>query len=303
MSSTILVVGSANIDLVVRAPRLPRPGETVLGGDLLIVPGGKGANQAVGCARLGARVHLVARLGRDDFGDRALDNLSREGVGTEYVVRDDAAPTGVALVVVDGAGQNAIAVAPGANGRLSPQDVERAALAFRGADCVLVQLEVPLEAVRAAVEMGRGAGAKVILNPAPARPLPQDLLRQVDVLTPNLPEAALLAGRGGSPEELAQALLDRGVGAVALTLGEEGALFTADYGIHRISRLAVDVVDATAAGDAFNAALAVGLAGGMVLSRAVRFANAAAALACTRMGAQPSLPTLEELALLRGGPP
>ncbi len=290
--------------MVVQADRLPLPGETVLGGDLVIAPGGKGANQAVAAARLGAHVTFVARVGQDMFGQEALSNFQREGLDTRYVVQDEKAPSGVALIVVGPDGQNIIAVAPGANRRLSPADVEAASPAFAEARSVLLQLEIPLETVMAAAKAGRSAEATVILNPAPApsSPLPDELLAYVDILTPNETEAAALTGCE-NPEEAALALLQKGIRTVIVTLGEAGALVApVPDQMRRVPGFRVEAVDATAAGDAFNGALAVALARGNSLDAAVRYAHAVAALSVTRLGAQPSLPTAEEVdAFLREG--
>ncbi len=293
----IVVVGSSNTDMVVQASRLPLPGETVLGGDLVIAAGGKGANQAVAAARVGGRVAFVARVGRDMFGEAALANFQREGLDTRFVVRDEQAPSGVALIVVGPDGQNIIAVAPGANHRLTVADVAAAAPAFQQARVLLLQLEIPLETVLAAAQAGRAAGATVILNPAPAptQPLPDALYAAVDIITPNESEAAHLTGCQ-EPAEAARALLARGVGAVIVTLGAAGALVATRTGeTWHAPGFHVTAVDATAAGDAFNGGLAVALARGEPLAAAVRFAHAVAALSVTRLGAQPSLPTREEV--------
>ncbi len=296
MPPRIVVVGSSNTDLVVRAPALPGPGETVLGSAFLVAPGGKGANQAVAAARLGGRVTLVARLGADEFGDRALAALGREGVDTTFVARDAEAASGVALIVVSESGENAIAVAPGANMRLTAADVDRAAPAIREADMLLLQLETPLPTVRHAATLAMRAGVPVILNPAPAAPL-GELLSRVSVLTPNEPEAAALTGGSASgvdaDRQAALRLHASGVRDVVITLGREGALMEGEAGSGHVPGCAVTAVDTTAAGDAFNGALAVALAEGASLGRAVRFANRAAALSTTEPGAQSSLPTRE----------
>ncbi len=297
MPPRIVVVGSSNTDLVVRAPALPGPGETVLGSSFLIAPGGKGANQAVAAARLGARVTLVVRLGADDFGDRALAALGREGIDTRFVARDAEAASGVALIVVSESGENAIAVAPGANMRLTAADVDRAAPAIREADMLLLQLETPLPTVRHAATLAMKAGVPVILNPAPAAPLAGELLSRVSVLTPNELEAAALTGASAygvdAARQAAQRLHASGVANVVITLGREGALMEGEAGSGHVPGCTVTAVDTTAAGDAFNGALAVALAEGASLEHAVRFANRAAALSITRPGAQPSLPTRE----------
>jgi ribokinase len=295
MTPSLVVVGSSNTDMVVPAARLPTPGETVLGGDLVMAPGGKGANQAVAAARLGAEVTFVARVGDDMFGRAALDNFQREALKTHYVFRDASAPSGVALIVVGPNGQNLIAVAPGANARLSLADIEAAAPALAQARIVLLQLETPLETVLAAARAGRAAGSAVILNPAPAQRLPADLLRTVNLITPNETEAALLTGRE-TPEAAAAALLAQGPETVIVTLGEAGVLVaTAPDQMRRAPGFRVQAVDATAAGDAFNGGLAVALARGQALEAAVQYAQAVAALSVTRLGAQPSLPTEAEV--------
>ena len=292
---SVLVVGSSNTDLIVQADRLPDSGETVLGGDLVISPGGKGANQAVGAARLGAKVSFVARVGNDMFGQEALANLEKEGVDLGFVVRDPETPSGVALIVLDKHGRNLIAVAQGANRTLAPADVIAARPAFDRSHVVLIQLEIPLETVGVAAQTGREAGAKVILNPAPAATLPEDLFDFVDILTPNEKEAKLLSGKD-SPEDGAKALLEKGLEGVAVTLGEAGILFGSSTDpIERFPGFSVKAVDTTGAGDAFNAALAVGLSRGDAMCEALRFAQAATALTVTRLGAQPSLPDSAEV--------
>ena len=302
----IVVIGSSNTDLIVKADRIPSAGETVLGTSLSTAAGGKGANQAVAAARLGADVTLVARIGRDAFGDAALAALAREGVRTDFVVRDDDAPSGVALIVVDGRGENAIAVAPGANARLSEENVRRARERIVAADALLLQLEVPLETVEYAARLAADGRARVILNPAPARPLSRELLAVLTVLTPNRTESETLAGMlvtdADSADRAAQALCEKGVANVVVTLGAAGAVFAGALGVGRVPGVRVTPVDTTAAGDAFNGALAVALARGESLVDAARFASLAGALTVTRAGAQPSLPSIEEVnALARNG--
>lgn len=293
---SIIVIGSANTDLIVRAARLPAAGETVLGGDLATAAGGKGANQAVAAARLGAPVTFVGRLGQDMFGRQSAAGLAAEGLDLTYLVRDADAPSGVALIVVDDAGQNLIAVAPGANGRLTPADVAAAQPAIAAARVLLLQLEIPMETVLAAARAGRAAGLTVILNPAPAQTLPPELYALVDYVTPNEHEATLLSG-AADPEAAAGILLGWGVRGVIVTLGEAGALLAAGPLMRvRVPGFRVAAVDTTAAGDAFNGGLAVALARGESLPAAVHFAHAVAALSVTRPGAQPSLPTGAEVA-------
>jgi len=296
----IAVVGSSNTDMVVQAARIPAPGETILGGRFVMAAGGKGANQAVAAARLGAEVTFVARVGDDSFGRASLANFEREGINAAFVTVDPTEASGVALILVDEKGENSIAVAPGANSRLSPDDVLRARSAIEQADALLLQLEVPLETVQAAAELADGAGVRVILNPAPARSLPERLLRCVDVLTPNETEAELLTGIRACDEEsrsrAAGELRRIGVETIIITLGASGAFVSTRHGEEYIPTVKIRPVDTTAAGDCFNGALAVALAEGREMSAAVRFANLGGAFAATRAGAQPSLPTSAELA-------
>jgi len=296
----IVVVGSLNMDLVVRTPHMPAPGETVLGDDFQTILGGKGANQAVAAARLGARVSMVGRVGQDAFGEALLDNLQAEGVDVRYVPVDDAAPSGVALITVDETGQNSIVVASGANWRLTAGDVQTALSEIGDFDVLVMQLESPLPAVEAAARFAHEQGARVVLNPAPAQALPTDLLALVDVLIPNESETSLLTRLPvesmSQADEAAQALLSQGVGAVVLTLGSRGALVVEpDWEAVHLPSHAVEVVDTTAAGDAFVAGFATHWAEGANLVEAARWGNAAGALAVTKMGAQPSAPTRDEV--------
>jgi ribokinase len=295
----ILVVGSSNTDLIIRVPRIPRPGETVLGGEFTTAAGGKGANQAVAAARAGGRVTFVARIGADGFGDRALANFESDGLDARFVFRSGEAPSGIALITVDERGENSISVASGANALLAAADIERAGEAFADADILLLQLESPLEAVAAAVGEAKKRGVPVVLNPAPARDLDDDLLRLVAVLTPNEHEAGLLAGIAVTDErsarDAARRLRDRGPATVVVTLGERGVYALAPGFEGHVPAFKVEPVDTTAAGDVFNGALAVALAEKRSLPEALRFAQAAAAISVTRPGAQPSAPTRSEI--------
>ncbi len=288
----VVVVGSANTDMVVRVPQLPCPGETLLGSAFALMPGGKGANQAVAAARLGAVVTFIGCVGADSFGDMLVLNLENEGIDTRFVVRDPDAQTGVALITVDETfGENTIVVAPGANARLSSPLVDLAAAAIRSADVVLCQLEIPMETVLSALQIARLAGVTTLLNPAPAQTLSAEMLSFVSVLTPNQTEAACILGGDYDPSASALMLKHQGVENVVVTLGADGArLVTAKKNAGIPAFPAESVVDTTAAGDCFNGALAVALGEGQSLEDAVKFANAAASLSVEAEGAQPSLP-------------
>jgi ribokinase len=297
--SRVLVVGSSNTDMVVRVPRLPGPGETVLGGTFVMAAGGKGANQAVAAARAGGEVTLIARLGDDLFGEQALAGFEADGLDTRFVARTPGLASGVALIAVDERGENSIAVASGANALLSVEDIVRAEESFAAADIVLIQLESPLDAVESAVRLAEEKRVPVLLNPAPARPLDDGLLRRLAILTPNEHEAALLAGSGiGSEPDLrrtASRLRKRGPETVIITRGGKGVFVSAPAFEGPLPAFTVQSVDSTAAGDVFNGALAVALAEKISLGRAIRFAQAAAAISVTRPGAQPSAPARAEI--------
>jgi len=299
MKPKLVVIGSSNTDMVIQLDRIPRPGETVLGGEFTTAPGGKGANQAVAAARAGGDVTLVARLGRDVFGDQALAGFTQDGIRTDFIVRDPRSPSGVALIFVAKDGENCIAVAGGANQRLSPADVTRAKGVIAKSQALVLQLETPLETVEAAARMAARAKVPVLLNPAPARPLPSRLLALVSILTPNETEAEQLTGvavtNHASAGQAAAKLLATGVQTVIITLGAQGAFVATPDRQTRVPGFKVKAADTTAAGDVFNGALAVALAEDQPLLEAVRFANAAAAISVTRLGAQPSAPWRHEI--------
>ena len=296
---SIVVVGSSNTDMIIQLARIPRPGETLLGGAFTSAAGGKGANQAVGAARAGGNVTLVARVGKDVLGAEAVAGFRKDGINVDFVSTDKTAPSGVALIFVGKDGQNSIAVAGGANARLSPADVKKAAKAIRGAAVLVAQLESPLDTIAAAAAIAAKAGVPFILNPAPARALPDDLLKLTSILTPNETEAELLTGvkvkDDATAAKAAAKLLARGVGPVILTLGARGAFVANATAAQVVPGFKVNAVDTTAAGDTFTGALAVALAEGKTLPAAIRFANAAAAISVTRLGAQPSAPTRREI--------
>ena len=296
---TIAVVGSSNMDLVVKSERIPVTGETILGGDFIMVPGGKGANQAVAAAKLGARVFFIAKLGDDIFGSQSLNNFENEGVNTKYVLQTKDAPSGVALIMVDDDGNNIIVVAPGANHKLTTEDVKEAESDIALSGALVAQLEVPIETIEFAAGLANKSNVPFILDPAPAQQLSEQLLKMVDVLTPNETEAKILTGievkDRDSAGAAAQKLLECGVKNVILTMGASGYLTVSDEGTEFVEARKVTAVDSTAAGDAFTGSLAVGLARGQSLSEAALFANDVAAVSVTKMGAQPSMPTVQEV--------
>lgn len=291
----LLVVGSANADLVISVERRPAAGETVLGSDLAVHPGGKGGNQAVAAARLGARTALLARVGDDAYGRLLLDSQRAAGVDTVGVLVGGA-PTGVALITVDPSGDNSIVVSPGANGRLTPADVRAAGSLFHASRVVSTQLEVPLETV---VEVVRNLAPKgrFVLNPSPPRPLPQEVLAACDPLIVNEHEARVILGGQVSerPEDWARILLAKGPRSVVVTLGAEGALVADAGGVVRVPAVPVAALDTTGAGDAFTAALAWRLGAGAALAEAAGYAARVGAVAVTRRGAQESFPTAQEV--------
>lgn len=291
----IVVVGSTNTDLVVAVSSIPAPGETVLGGDLQLIPGGKGANQAAAAARLGAEVRFVGRVGNDHFGKQTLTHLQREGIDTRFVFVSDDAPSGVALIAVSAQGENSIVVAPGANMRLTAADILRAADAFADSDAVIAQLEIPLEAVEAAAQLAKQHGARFLLNPAPARELPDSLYAHTDYLIPNETEGRQLTGEADAAAIIA-ALQARGCRTVILTLGGQGVAYCSDGALQIAPAYPVQAVDTTAAGDAFVGGFAVALCEGSTLEQAIDFGQRAASITVSRWGAQSALPRRQELA-------
>lgn len=294
--SDILVIGSLNADLVVKSPRFPQPGETISGGDLQIIPGGKGANQAVAAARQGAQVAMIGRVGSDSFAPFLVENLKANQVDVSHVTVDKSA-TGTAIIVVDSNGQNSIVLSPGANGNVSPADVDSAS--FLTSKLLLLQLEIPTPTVLHATQQARRYGLTVILNPAPAKSLPAELLSNVDILIPNESELALLTGLPVtdvvSAELAAKEILKQGVKTVIVTLGSKGAVLVTDTQVTQVDSYKVNVVDTTAAGDAFIGGFASALLSGKSLEDSVRYGCACGALATTKFGAQPSLPTKDEV--------
>jgi len=304
----IVVVGSLNMDLVVKASRMPLAGETIPGKDLQLIPGGKGANQAAAAARLGSPVAMVGRVGNDAFGPQLIENLGRQGVDTSHVVVDDGAATGTAMIIVDDTGENSIVISAGANGRVNKRDMDRAEGLLSQARVLLLQFEVPLETVEVAIEMAARRQVKVILNPAPPPPVPPGFLAKVDFLVPNETEASMLTGLDvddlPSAGQAAQKLLSYGVPVVIITMGEEGALLATERRMAHVPARKVKVVDTTAAGDAFIGGLAVALMKEFRLDEAVRYATCAGTLAVRKFGAQTSLPSAEQVqAFYEGGTP
>jgi ribokinase len=292
---TIVVVGSSNMDMYILLDRLPAAGETLLGGDFQMQPGGKGANQAVAAARAGSAVYLVANIGNDLFGRTMTDTFQKERVAVDFISPDRANPTGVALIMVDSKGENLIAVAPGANSHLTPAQVRKARPRIREADFVLLQMEIPAETVAETIHLAYDDRIPIMLNaaPAPRAPLPAELLSKIDTLVVNEYEAGILTGKkvenDTDAERAANAFRKMGVKRVVITLGSKGALALGDE-TTLVPARKVEAVDTVGAGDAFCGALVTALAEGMAFTEAVSFANAAAALACTKVGAQASLP-------------
>jgi len=299
--SKILVVGSSNTDLVIRVPEIPRPGETLLGGEFNTFPGGKGANQAVAAARAGGEVVFVAAVGDDAYGKEAVAGYRKDGINTDNIKTCPGVASGIATITVSHSGENAICVAPGANAELLPVDLDGVKELFRTAACMLVQLESPLETVQKAVELCEQHDTRVILNPAPAAELPDAILEKISIITPNETEAETLTGVSvtdlDSAAKAADVLHGKGVGTVIITLGARGAYLSDQTTGARelIPGFSVKAVDTTAAGDVFNGQLVVALAEGRILGEAIRLAHAAAALSVQKMGAQSSVPLVAEV--------
>lgn len=304
--SAVTVVGSFAVGLTLRAERFPVRGETLLGRDFDMGPGGKGSNQAVQAARLGAGVEFIARLGQDNFGAIGAALYKAENVGTKYLLQTDKRNTGVGFIVLDARGDNFIVLDPGANALFTPADVEHARERIQNSEVVITQLEIPVETAGHALKLARQAGVMSILNPAPATRVAPDLLKNADIITPNETELRILLGYAPDAQlnsiDLCRELLNLGVQTVILTGGAQGAMVVTNDGYHVMSAVPVRVVDTTGAGDAFNGTLAAYLASGMPLEPAVRHAIAAGALACTKPGVIPALPTADQIGeLLRSG--
>lgn len=298
-SKKIVVVGSCNTDMVVKSDRLPVPGETVLGGAFMMNPGGKGANQAVAIARMGGNVTFISKTGNDLFGRQSVEMYGDENIVTDYIFSDQHLPSGVALIMVDRNGENCIVVASGANGSLSPKDIEKARNVIENADILLMQLEVPMDTVEYAAKLAHEKGIKVVLNPAPAAFLSNELLKCLYAVIPNKTEAEMLSGIKVSDLETAKQAADiiaaKGVDVVVITLGSKGSLIKEGDRYFSIEADKVEAVDTTAAGDTFCGAFCVGISEGLSIEDAVRMANTAAALTVTREGAQCSIPYRKEL--------
>ena len=285
----LVVIGSSNTDMTIKGDRLPKPGETVLGGEFRMGPGGKGANQAVAAQRLGADVSFICKVGRDIFGDNAIAGYQKEGIDCSRILRSDKA-SGTALILVDGNAENCIAVAPGANADLTPEDVDSVADVIRSADYLILQLEIPVESVLRAAKIAHEAGVYVILNPAPACHLPEELFGYISLITPNQTESALLSGVGDNLDAAVEKLMQLGVKDVVVTLGSKGSLVISEGARTLVPSLKVKAVDTTAAGDTFCGALCVALSEGCSLVDAAGFATKASALTVQKMGAQDSIP-------------
>jgi len=297
--STVFVIGSSNTDMVIQSAHHPKPGETILGNNFIINPGGKGANQAVAAARLGGQVTFVAKVGDDLFGHQAIQHFQNEGINTDFVTLEANQPSGVALITVDAKGENTIVVAPGANLFLLKKEIETVANAFQVGDFALFQLEIPIETVQYGIKTASAKGVKCVLNPAPAQVLPDELLHGLFAITPNETEAQILTGIEvkdlASAEKAASILLAKGVQHVVITLGAEGALYCTQNQSFHVKAPSVHAVDTTAAGDCFNGALVLGLMEGNDWNSAIEFACTAASKSVQKLGAQASMPHKSDL--------
>jgi ribokinase len=303
MKPKILVIGSSNTDMIVKLPYLPGPGETVLGSDFIITQGGKGANQAVASARAGGEVIFISCLGDDLFGESTLRSLRNNGIDTSFIKIIHDVPSGIALINVSQKGENSISVAPGANSHLQPSDIIDQAEIIAAADIILVQLEIPLETVETAIELAMKYGKPLILNPAPARSISPEVINNVTIITPNEKEACMLLGIDQAEDSYissARLLRKLGIDTVIITLGGNGAYYSVNGVEKHMNGYKVDVLDTTAAGDTFNGYLAVSIAGGDSIEKAIKIANRAASLSVTKYGAQDSIPYIEEVLRLLG---
>ena len=295
----IVVIGSSNTDLVVQTPNFPKPGETIIGGNLNTFAGGKGANQAVAAARLGGSVTFIAKVGEDDFGALAIQGFAKDKINTKYVFKDKATPSGVAIIMIDENGENVIVVSPGANNKLDASDIFKAEKEIASSNLILIQLETHIETVSYVLELAKKLGKKVVLNPAPAQVLNEALYKNLFLITPNETEASLLTNveviDEGSASKAATVLLDKGVENVIITLGSKGAFFKNKYEEFVVESEKVEVIDTTGAGDTFNGAITVALSEGKSFKEAIVFGNKAAGISVTRLGAQASVPYRKDI--------
>lgn len=301
--SRIAVIGSINTDMVVRSPEIPTPGQTLMGHSFITTGGGKGANQAVAAARLGGEVSLIARIGADAFGEISLENFKKENINTAHVYTDQNAPSGIAIIVVDDKGENVIVVAPGANTLLNEDDIQKAEDTIKNADIVLLQLEIPMNTVAKGVTLAKKYNRTVILNPAPASAIPEDILQHIDIITPNQTEALALTGITvndmPSGQQACDILHKKGITTVIITMGEQGAYLSSGNDKQMVAGYnAGKAIDTVAAGDTFCGGLAIAIAEGKSLYEAIQFANAAAALSVTKAGAQASIPNRDDVTKL-----